>query len=275
MHGSNLYDQPFGTVSEDRGVSTKSALMQDIYAKLKKIAETEKHVIVIGEIGTGKTEFAHLIHSLSSRSSESFQTFHCLDLDEHDYKKAFWEQLHFEEEHIVVKYDLLEKAEYGTLYLAQFSDLEESLMINIIESFIKACKQLFRYNKNAIPRLILSINMSDYQQIKRSQTWGKILDLLNPITIMTPPLRERKEDIPMMIQNFIEEIKENGEEWNQLEITSEAVEACSLYDWPGNIRQLKNAIHQGAILSHGQLIQKRHLPLSMSWNLPHPAGKYI
>lgn len=270
----NKHPENHHEVQDIYSKSSKSALMQDIYTKVIEIAKTEKHVIIIGEIGSGKTELAHFIHSKSPRASGPFHTFYCLDIDENEYKKAFWEQLYFEEEHIVIKYDLLEKAGHGTLYLAQFSDLDDSLMTKIIDSFIKGCNQLYRFKKEAIPRLILSLNMEAYQRIVQSKTWKKLLDLINPITTMPPPLRERKEDIPMIIERFIEEIKASGSEWGNLNISAEAVHTCSTYDWPGNIRQLRNAIQQGAILSRGTTIQKRHLPFSMSWNLPYSTGNY-
>ena len=246
-----------------------SPLMKDIYQKAKSIAQLNTHLILIGEIGVGKKSLAHAIHRYSSRANGPFHSFYCMNTNEDEFKEAFWEQVHVENDHLLLKYDVLEKASNGTLYLNKFSELTTAFMLNIIESYIHGCKQLFRYNIDASPRLIISISQDSFQQLLHTEAWARLLMLLNPISMIIPPLRERKEDIKAFIATFIEEARSSELSWHRLGISETAMQECIAYRWPGNLRQLKNAIFQGALLSHGSLIECKHLPFSMNWQLPY------
>lgn len=249
--------------------SSKSALMRDIFFKLLKLAKRDENVIIIGEIGSGKKRQAEIIHENSNPPRGPFHSFYCVDVDETEYKEAFWGHLEFDREQVVLKYDAIEKASGGVLYLDQFSELPPEFMIKIIESFKKGTDQLFRYNRRDTPRLVMSLNQESYHSIMQTNVWDKLLEQLDPVIVMLPPLRERREDIPMLINHFIQEMKKKNDEWKDLEISTQALCECFNYNWPGNIRQLKNAILQGAILSYGKTIKRSHLPFSMSWQLPY------
>lgn len=249
--------------------NSKSVLMQDIFNKVLRLSRRDTHVIIIGEIGTGKKWLARIIHENSQRASGPFHSFYCVDIDEAEYRDAFWEQLQFEEEHITLKYDAIEKASGGILYLDQFSELPDSYMVNIIDSYSKGCNQLFKYNMGIRPRLIISMNQDSYNSLLAAPVWDNLLQQLDPVAIMLPPLRERKEDIPMFIDLFLQEIREKYSEWRSVSMSAQAMYECFNYDWPGNIRQLKNALLQGAVLSYGGTIESHHLPFSMSWKLPY------
>ncbi len=254
---------------EESGFNTDSSLMKDIFKKVKSIARLEKHVILIGEIGVGKKRLAHAIHNYSNRSGGPFHSFYCIDINEAEFKEAFWEHIYFENEHLQIKYDVLEKSGGGILYLDQFSELSSSFMLNVIDSYIRGCKQLFKYNPALSPRLIISISQDAFQCLTKTEVWSKLLKSLNPVSIMLPPLRERKEDIPLLIKTFLEEARESEPDWSNLNMSQKAINECILYSWPGNVRQLKNAIIQGAVLSHGEVIESHHLPFSMNWKLPY------
>ncbi|WP_138429418.1 sigma 54-interacting transcriptional regulator [Fodinibius saliphilus] len=249
--------------------SSQSILMQDISYKVLQLAKRDSNVIIVGEIGSGKKRLAEVIHENSSRKDKPFHSFYCLNINEDEYKDAFWGHLEFNQSGITVRYDALEKATAGTLHLDQFSELSETFMLNIINSFRNGCHQLFRFKKSSQPRLLLSINEEAYHTIIHSNIWQIILDQLDPVVIMLPPLRERKEDIPVLIKLFVNEIKKSSQYFENLNISSQALYACFNYQWPGNIRQLKNAILQGAILSYGKTIELDHLPFTMSWKLPY------
>lgn len=253
----------------EAGFQTNSPLMKDIYQKAKRIACLDKHLILIGETGVGKKSLAHAIHKNSSRSEGPFHSFYCMSTNEDEFKEAFWEHVHVENEHLLLKYDVLEKASNGILYLNKFSELTTAFKLNIIDSYIHGCNQLFRYNFATSPRLIISISQDSLQEFMKSEVWDKLLMLFNPVSIMLPPLRERREDIPALIETFIKEARNSEPSWFRLGITDAAMHDCLAYKWPGNVRQLKNAIFQGALLSQGYLIECRHLPFSMNWQLPY------
>ena len=248
---------------------TSSTLMKDIFQKVKSIANLDKHLVLIGEIGVGKTSLAHAIHRNSSRAKGPFHSFYCMNTNEDEFKEAFWEQVRIENEHLTLRYDVLEKSSNGILYLNKFSELTTAFKLNIIDSYIHGCNQLFRYNFSTSPRLIISISQDSFQQLVKTEVWNKLLMLLNPVSIMLPPLRERREDIPALIEIFIEEARGFGPAWFRLGITDDALRECLAYRWPGNIRQLRNAISQGALLSQGHRIECHHLPFSMNWHLPY------
>ena len=256
-------------VFEDFTTSSKSILMRDFLRKIHSLAKMDINVVLVGEIGSGKKQLAKVIHDNSKRSKESFYPFYCVDIDETEYQSAFWGKLTYEEQHLVLKYEALENAINGTLFLDQFSELSPKMMESIVESYIKGCNQLFRYNSISKPRLVLSINQETYQDILNASLWKRLLDKLSPVVIMIPPLRERKEDIPSLIASFLEVIKSNNKAFGDLDISAQALSKCMDYSWPGNMRQLKNAIVQGAILSYGKTIECEHLPFTMNWRLPY------
>lgn len=249
--------------------SSESALMKDIFYKILHLAKQNSNVIIVGEIGSGKERLAHIIHENSPRADQPFYAFYCVDVSESEYKEAFWGHLQFEEDRVTLRYNALEEASGGILYLNQFSELSPQYMNNIVDSYQKGCKQLFRYNREAKPRLLMSLNQESYQDLLQTPVWEKLLGQLDPVVIMLPPLRERREDIPILINYFLKEIREKNSDYKDLKISAQALYECFHYDWPGNIRQLKNAMLQGAILSYGQTIELRHLPFTMSWKLPY------
>lgn len=244
--------------------SFKSRLMKNIMSKILDIAKLETPVILIGEVGSGRKRMAQIIHENSSRVTYPFYSFYCVDLTNEEYEAAFREQLCFNDEYLTLRYDVIEKSSRGILYLDQFSELPAELMLKIIESYIKGSEQIFRYNKNARPRLILSVNMKSYGKLIEVQHWQTILHLLDPHTIMIPPLRERKEDIPLLIDSYIKAIKLTSKKFRQLSISNASIKACLAYQWPGNILQLQNALLQGAVLSGGKTIEDYHLPFALN-----------
>jgi len=248
--------------------------MKDILSKSVHLARLDNHVVIVGEMGTGKKRVSKIIHENSSRSDGPFHIFYCVDLNENDYKEAFWGSLQYEEEHLVLRYPALEEAYGGILYLDQFSVLPFNYMEKIVDSYLKGCYQLSRLNESGSPRLIVSINQKSFKDLQESTTWSYLLDKLDPVLIMLPPLREHREDIPVLIDSFLDEFRNDFKEWENVTISPEALEACCSYRWPGNIHQLKNAVMHGAILSHGETIEPRHLPFSMSCKLPYGFEEY-
>lgn len=236
-----------------------SMLMQDIMQKIMTLAKMESPIILVGETGTGKKDLARLIHQNSSRAHYSFHTFCCIGIDEEKYKEAFWGHLEFEQGRLMLRYDLLEKTERGTLFLDHFSEIPLELMDEVIISHFKGCNQLFRYSIESRPRLILSVSQKWYHDILMTKLGENLLALLNPFVLIYPPLRERKEDIPHLISLLLDEIRQQNEKWKDVRISPDALDECVRYCWPGNIQQLKSALLQGTILSHGNTIERDHL----------------
>ena len=253
----------------DMSFQTSSPLMKDIYEKVKNVSRLDKHLILIGESGVGKKNLAQAIHRNSTRSDGPFISFYCMSTNEDEVKQAFWETISVENGHVQLKFEVLEAARNGTLYLNKFSELTPSFMMNIIESYLHGCHQLFRYTVSSSPRLIISISQDAFQELVKTDTWEKLIVLLNAVSIILPPLRERPEDIHSLVEIFLSEARKANPTWIHLKMTKEALHECIRFNWPGNVRQLKNAIIQGALLSRGNTIESRHLPFSMNWQFPY------
>ena len=247
--------------------SFKSVAAQHTLCKILDLAKTDTPVVLIGEMGSGKKRMGQIIHENSSRSHYPMCSFYCLDLTKQEYEEAFREHIYFSDDHFALKYNVIEKASRGVLYMDQFSELSNELMLKVVASFKKGSEQLFRYSQDAEPRLILSVNTKSYQKLQQTETWEQVLEILHPQSITVPALRERPEDIPLLINSFIESIRNSSERFGKLSISEAAIDACLLYNWPGNIIQLNNAILQGAILSDGETIEIHHLPFSINWDL--------
>lgn len=263
-----IYPPSSSLLLSDLESTSKSPLMKDFFKKILHLAKVDNDIIVVGEIGSGKKRISQIIHANSNRADKPFYSFYCM-ADETECKDAFWEKLRFEKDHFRLEYDAVEKASGGILYLDKFSSLAPRLMIDIVESYLNSCNQLYRYVTSEKPRLIISLNQESYHIILNTMVWDTILQQLDPIAIMVPPLRERKEDIPVFIEMFLQQIKKVTKDSENLNISDEALQECLDYSWPGNIRQLKNAMFHAAVLAHGERIERRHLPFSMKWNLPY------
>jgi len=241
--------------------------IREIRELTKKVAASEASTILIqGESGTGKDLVAHAIHYESVRRDRPFFAINCAAIPEtlmeselfgHE-KGAFTDAR-------TQKRGMFEMADGGTLFLDEVSEMTlgmQAKLLRVLEG------QAFRRvggvkNITVDVRVIVASNRNLEEGVRASKFRQDLYFRLSIIPMQLRPLREHKEDIPPLLQHFIQHYNEKFRKSIQ-GLTKEADELLSDYDWPGNIRELKNAIERGMILADGNRISVRYLPIRIS-----------
>ncbi|UOD34391.1 sigma-54-dependent Fis family transcriptional regulator [Deferribacteraceae bacterium V6Fe1] len=250
-----------------------SPQIKDLRAKIEKIAQTNARVLITGENGTGKEHVARLIHLLSKRSNKRFVEINCsaipselMESEMFGYEAgAFTGALND-------KIGLFEAADKGTIFLDEIGDMDINLqakLLRVLETgeftrvgSIKTIKSDFR--------LITATNKNLEDEIAANNFREDLYYRISVVPIHVPPLRERKMDIPVLIEHFINEAcVTNGIE--KKTIDKELLDKMINYSWPGNVRQLKNAVERMVVLSDTSIITINDAPpfLVESNNLQH------
>ena len=246
------------------GVSAHNREIRDL---VKKIAESEASTILIqGESGTGKDLVAHAIHYESSRRDRPFSAINCAAIPETLMESELFghEKGAFTDAH-TQKRGMFEISDGGTLFLDEISEMTlamQAKLIRVLEG------QLFRRvggvkNIQVDVRVIVASNRDLEDAVRTSKFRQDLYFRLAIIPVSIRPLREHKEDIPPLLEHFIRHYNRKFRK-NIQGLTREADELLMHYDWPGNIRELKNAIERGMILAEGNRIAAKHLPIRIS-----------
>lgn len=243
-----------------------SAKMQEIHELIGKVANTKASVLIRGETGTGKELVAVAIHSESMRRDKPLIKVACSALAEtlleselfgHE-KGAFTGA-------IARRKGRFELADKGTLFLDEIGDVSASVQAKLLRVLQE--KEFERVGGTKTikvdVRLISSTNKDLEKAIQEGKFREDLFYRLNVVPIYLPPLRERKQDIASLAKRFLQGFRQ---ETNK-KITGfhpEAIEAMTNYDWPGNIRELENAVERAVVLSEEETILPEHLPFGMS-----------
>lgn len=250
-----LKEELFGRFSFENIIGISKGI-KDILEKVKKVAPTDITILIRGESGTGKELIAHAIHYNSMRKNKPFVILNCgalppnlLESELFGHKKGAFTGAHED------KIGLIESANEGTLFLDEVGNLNIEAQKGLLR-FLQE-KELRRIgdNKNikVDVRIISATNVDLLSAIKIDKFREDLYYRLNGMTIELPPLRERTEDIPLLASYFIsQQNKKLGK--NCAGFTPEAMEAITKFDWPGNIRQLKNVIEATHALSNDRYI---------------------
>ena len=251
----------------------KSKLMKEIFKVVKQIADSKSTALIMGESGTGKELISRAIHYNSNRKTFPFVTINCAAIPEtlieselfgHE-KGAFTNA-------IERKLGRFEVAHQGTLFLDEIGELSLATQAKILR-FLEE-REFNRVGGSKTikvdVRLITATNKDLNQLIKKGSFREDLYYRINVVPIVIPPLRERKEDIPMLIDHFI--IKFNGENNKNVKgISKEALDLMMQYEWPGNVRELENLVERVIALTSNESIQLNELPLSFK-NIPKING---
>jgi two-component system, NtrC family, response regulator AtoC len=247
-------------------IINQSKSMKDIIELAKKICTSDAcSVLLMGESGTGKDLIAKAIHNESNRKDKPFVTINCSSLPETLLESELFghERGAFTDAHKQKK-GLFEIADQGTVFLDEIGEASLSVqvkLLNIIEN------RVFRRigntkDINVDIRIIAATNQDIASLIKTKRFRYDLYYRLKVFQIDIPPLRERKEDIPQLIEYFINYFNKTLRK-NILGVTKEAEELLCMYDWPGNVRELRNIIEHAVILETNEIVQKAHLPIEI------------
>ncbi|WP_453993613.1 sigma 54-interacting transcriptional regulator [Bacillus nitroreducens] len=236
----------------------KSKSYQAVIEKAKKYSQVDSTVLLTGETGVGKEVFSQLIHSLSNRSDGPFVAVNCAAIPKNLIESELFGYVEgaFTGARKGGKAGLFELAHQGTIFLDEIGELEESVQAQLLRVLQEG--EVMRIgDERVIPiniRVIAASNRNFEKMVKNGEFREDLYYRLNILDIMIPPLRERVEDIPLLCKSFISELKQkiNPE---IIGFTSKAMELLQKYQWPGNIRQLRNIVERCMILSPHQMIQ--------------------
>ncbi len=241
-------------------LETKNPLMQQVYKLAKKVAPSSSTVLLLGESGTGKEVLAKYIHFCSKREGP-FVAINCAAIPEElleaelfGYEKGAFTGA------IKSKPGKFELAHKGTLFLDEIGDLSPKLQAKLLRVLQE--KQVERLGSDhpikVEVRIIAATNKDLEKEVEKGNFREDLFYRLNVIPIKIPPLRERKEDIPLLANFFLKKIcqREGIEEKN---FSEKAIKALINYSWPGNVRELENLIERVVILSESNIIEEEEL----------------
>lgn len=249
----------------------KSKIMHEIIEKCRVIADTRKPVLIIGEFGSGKGWIAKTIHELGYRKNQPFSKINCNSMQSDEIKRKLFGHLSFQRNRSVeINRGLFEKCNEGTLFFEGFEALDVNLQQQIIDSIQSKSINHIGSSLSIITdvRMIASVNGYTHQINAFPNHRENSIYEINPHIIFLPPLRNRREDIAPLIYSFLDSNLFEEPGMNTNEISPEVLYLCMHYSWPGNIRQLKNVIKLGVLLSNGYPMLPEHLPKSILTRLP-------
>lgn len=245
-----------------KDIVVKSPVMENLMNVVKKVAPSRASVLITGESGVGKEVIADAIHSLSDRADKPIIKVHCAALSEtlleselfgHE-KGAFTGA-------IATKHGRFELADGGTIFLDEIGEIDQNLQIKLLRVIQEKKFERVGGEKtlSVDVRVIAATNKDLKAEVEKGNFREDLFYRLNVVHLEVPPLRERKEDMPLLAYSFIKEFaKENGKP--EMHVDQKARAAMYSYSWPGNIRELKNCIESAVVMSSGDTITYADLP---------------
>ncbi|OJF77655.1 MAG: transcriptional regulator [Treponema sp. CETP13] len=240
----------------------KSSEMQKIFQMVRKAAKSKASVLITGESGVGKELIANALHNLSDRKDNSMIKVHCAALSENLLEsELFGHEKGAFTGAVNRTRGRFELANNGTIFLDEIGEIDQNVQIKILRVLQE--KKFERVGGEQTlevdVRVVAATNRNLLEEIKEGRFREDLYYRLNVVHIHVPPLRERKDDIPLMITSFLQEFaKESGKKIEGIDNRTRS--ALYKYDWPGNIRQLRNCIESAVVMCSGNVITFDDLP---------------
>ncbi len=240
----------------------KSKPMREVFDLIRRVADSQTNILITGESGTGKELVAKALHFNSQRKSEPFVPVNCAAIPEHlleselfgHVKGAFTDAK-------VDKRGLFEEAQGGTLFLDEISEMPMMLQAKLLRAVQeREIRRVGATRSSPISvRIIAATNVKLAEEVKEKRFREDLYYRLNVIEIRLPPLRDRKEDIPLLVQGLLEK-SIAAQQKNIHQIVETALARLLDYQWPGNVRELENVIERAATLCQADKIILDDLP---------------
>jgi two-component system response regulator AtoC len=253
----------------------ESAIMQEVFETIKQVAPTRATVLITGESGTGKELVAQALHALSGRPKQKFVAVHCAALS----PQLLESELFGHEKGAFTgamerRIGRFEQANGGTIFLDEIGEIDATTQVKLLRVLSEE-RSFERVGGNASLKVDVRLVAATNRDLQKMVADGKFRDdlyfRLSVVPIHIPPLRARREDIPLLVAAFLNRFaEENNKPFREL--TSDAIQAVLRYDWPGNVRELRTAIEHGVVMATGAKITLRDLPLAVRQGEPAAAG---
>ena len=243
-------------------VVSQSGNMQDVLSVASRVAESKATVLISGESGTGKELIAKAIHYSSKRKTKPFVTVNVASLSENLLEsELFGHEKGAFTGAINSRIGRFEQADGGTIFIDEVSEIPLHLQVKLLRAV--QFSEVQKVGSNSVTtvdvRILAATNKNLEELISKDLFREDLFYRLNVVSINLPPLRKRKEDIPLLVDYFINKYSEENKK--QLKgITKEALDELMRYNFPGNIRELENIIERALVLTRNEYITKKDLP---------------
>jgi transcriptional regulator with GAF, ATPase, and Fis domain len=242
----------------------QSPAIRQLYEAVQQVADSPSTVLVLGETGTGKELVAKVLHDLSSRCAGPFVAVNCAAIPDDLIENELFghERGAFTDAH-ATRRGRFEVANGGTLFLDEIGDLSvraQGNLLRVIEE--RAFSRVGGSQPIQVDvRLIGATNVDLEQAVQAGRFREDLYHRLNVVPIRVPPLRERADDIPALVEHFL--VRANRTRGSEKTIAPEVMDRLVAYDWPGNVREMENLLERLVTLSAGPVIQDAELPLKI------------
>jgi DNA-binding NtrC family response regulator len=249
---------------------TKNRRMKEVLNLVEKVAKTDSNALITGESGVGKEMVAQSFHRLSPRQGGPFIDINCgaiqetlLESEMFGYEKGAFTNADSS------KPGLFELADQGTLFLDEIGELSQRLQVKLLR--VLETKSFFRVGGTKQVkvdiRLVAATNKDLNQEVQENRFRQDLLYRVNTVVVEIPPLRERADDIPLLVEHFIGQMAGQRDPT----VSEQVIDLLCAYHWPGNIRELKNVIERALVLAVNNQITPECLPVEI-YNKKKPLG---
>lgn len=260
-HKKLLISKEVSQLAHPLDVVGESKIFKDAIDKARKIAASDAYVLIQGASGTGKELFARLIHQNSPRKDMPFVALNCAAMpDQLLESELFGHEKGSFTSAIKTKQGLVEVANGGTLFLDEVGDISITTQPKLLR-FLETgeFRRVGGTNTRLVDvRVISATNKNLQEEVKAGRFRDDLLYRLNVVSLRLPDLKERKEDIPLLVESFLSRKSKSKH------LSPKAMEVLMNYDWPGNVRELEHIIEGAIALSHSDVIEPKDLWMNVS-----------
>jgi transcriptional regulator with GAF, ATPase, and Fis domain len=266
-HFTQIFDQLTTILSKVEakelfpGIVGQSKIMRSIFTQILKVAPTDSTVLILGESGTGKELVAMSLYEHSRRRGEPFVKLNCVAIPENLLEsELFGHEKGAFTGATSQKTGKFEMADGGIIFLDEIGDMPMATQAKLLRVLQE--KEFERVGGNRTIkvdiRFIVATNKNLQEMVKQGQFREDLYFRINVFSIYLPPLRERREDIPYLVDHFLEKNEK------PVQISPQALQVITGYSWPGNVRELQNTIERASVLTETGVIEPAHLPAHLT-----------
>jgi DNA-binding NtrC family response regulator len=245
-----------------------SRRMQEVFELIRRAAPARSNILITGESGTGKELVARAIHRLSPRDSNPFVPVHTSAIPSELLESSLFGHVKGAFTGAVSsRKGLFEAAHQGTLFLDEVGTINpetQTKLLRVIQE--REIRRVGGVEARGVDvRLLAASNVDLWAEVQAGRFREDLYYRLNVITIDLPPLRDRREDIPLLVSHFLRTYSEENDR-DVVGFSPEAIDALTEYSWPGNVRELENAVERAVVMSRGETVELDELPAALRTN---------